>query len=229
MWRYWQDILLDHLFPRLCSGCGLPLQKGEKSLCLFCVSVLPLTDFKCATDNPMEKLFQGRLPIVSANAYMQFRKGGLAQTLMHELKYNGDQALGKALGKLFGAALMHQKHWQKPEVLTCVPLHPSKERKRGFNQSVLIGQGMAESLEIPFRPDLLKRPGITDTQTLKKRYERWENMQSGFVQGEAHTFNHIGLVDDVVTTGATMEACGLVLQANSPAKVSVFALCISIR
>lgn len=229
MWRYWHEVFLDLLFPRLCSGCGLPLQRQEKCLCLFCLSSLPLTRFKSSTDNPMEKLFQGRLPIVSANAYMQFRKGGLAQTLMHELKYNGDKDLGIELGKLFGLALRQQGNCQLPEVLTCVPLHPAKERKRGFNQSVLIGQGMAESLQIPFRHDILKRPGITDTQTLKKRYERYENMHSGFVSGESHAYSHIGVVDDVVTTGATMEACGAVLQMNGASKISLFALCISIR
>src|SRR5574343_1570929 len=229
MWQYWREVLLDNLFPRLCSGCALPLQSDEDCLCLFCLTDLPRTQFECATNNPMEKLFQGRLPIVSANAFMQFRKGGLAQTLMHELKYNGDQALGRVLGRLFGLSLQQQANWRKPDVITCVPLHPLKERKRGFNQSVLIGQGMADALQISFVLKLLVRPGVTDTQTLKKRYERWENMQAGFVQGEAHAFDHIGIVDDVVTTGATMEACASVLQASGNTKISLFALCISIR
>jgi ComF family protein len=179
----------------------------------------------------MERLFYGRVPLSSANAFLQFRKAGLAQHLMHQLKYKGDESIGEELGRLFGVFLLSQKDWQKPEALTCVPLHKSKEMKRGYNQSAAIGRGMSDALGIPFLPNMLFRPEQVSSQTLKKRYERWENMRSGFV-AEPRFFKgleHIGVVDDVVTTGATLEACAHVLQLAGCPQISLFTLCISIK
>jgi ComF family protein len=179
----------------------------------------------------MERLFYGRVPLSSASAFLQFKKAGLTQHLMHQLKYKGDETIGEELGRLFGVFLLSQSGWQKPEALACVPLHKSKELKRGYNQSAAIGRGLALALGIPFFPKMIIKPEQVSSQTLKKRYERWENMRSGFIVETSicNGFNHIGIVDDVVTTGATLEACAHVLRLSGCSQISLFTLCISIK
>ncbi|MFM6982888.1 MAG: ComF family protein, partial [Chitinophagaceae bacterium] len=219
---FWHDlsrIILDTLFPRLCSGCSEPLQRKEFCLCLSCYVRLPRTGFVCGTNNPAERLFQGRIVLESATAFLFFRKAGLSQRLMHGLKYKGDEALGMELGRHFGRYLKNTKGIALPEALTCVPLHRDKMKKRGFNQSAAIGRGMSEVLEIPLLEDLLTRPEHSETQTRKKRYERWENMQSGFVAAYTGELKHVGIVDDVITTGATLEACASVLKSQGNLKI----------
>ncbi len=229
IWHDLSSLILDTLFPRLCSGCSEPLQRKEFCLCLSCFVKLPRTGFVCGTDNPVERLFQGRIQLESATSFLLFRKAGLSQRLMHRLKYKGDEALGLELGRHFGRYLKNMVGCDLPEALTCVPLHKEKKQKRGFNQSAAIAKGMSEILEIPLLEDLLTRPEHSETQTRKKRYERWENMQSGFVAGDIGELKHVGLVDDVITTGATLEACASVLKRQVDLKISVFALCISIK
>lgn len=228
-WQYWRGVLLDVLFPRLCAGCSEPLQRNEYRLCLSCFVKLPLSDFNKGAANPVERLFHGRVLLESASAFMVFKKAGLAQHLMHQLKYKGDEELGVELGRYFGNSIKRQSHSALPDALTCVPLHAEKQKQRGFNQSAAIAKGMSEILGIPFREDLLKRSTLTSTQTRKKRYERWENMQTGFEAGNCSEFKHIGIVDDVITTGATLEACVSVLNSGGILQISVFALCISIK
>lgn len=228
-WQYWHSVLLDVLFPRLCAGCSEPLQRGEYRLCLSCFVKLPICDFSQGATNPVERLFHGRVLLESAAAFMVFKKAGLAQHLMHQLKYKGDEALGTELGRHFGNSIKRRSEVTLPDVLTCVPLHAEKQKQRGFNQSAAIARGMSEILGIPFREDLLKRSTLTSTQTRKKRYERWQNMQYGFEAGNCIGFKHIGIVDDVITTGATLEACVSVLNSQGNIQISVFALCISIK
>lgn len=228
-WQNWRSVLLDALFPRLCAGCSEPLQRNEYRLCLSCFVKLPLANFISGKANPVERLFHGRVLLESANAFMVFKKAGLAQHLMHQLKYKGDEEVGIELGRHFGNFIKRQSEASLPDALTCVPLHPEKQKQRGFNQSAAIASGMSEVLEIPFRENILTRSKITSTQTRKKRYERWENMQTGFEAGDYSCFDHIGIVDDVITTGATLEACATVLQSHGNLKISVFALCISIK
>lgn len=209
----------------------MPLRRKEKVICLFCLLKLPKTGFKYQTENPIEQLFRGRVSIEGANSFMYFTKSGLAQRLMHDIKYGGNQALGIQLGKFFGEALLEDPGFIKPDVLIAVPLHPTKLKKRGYNQSELIALGLSERLGIAYRTDILVRARHTDTQTRKKRYERWENMKDGFmVTGDASLRGkRLAIVDDVVTTGATLEACSEILIEELSVAVDLLTLCVAIR
>lgn len=223
--------VLDLLFPRICPGCGMPLRKKEKIICLFCLLKLPRTSFIGHSDNAMEKLFRGRIQIGEANAFLYFTKSGLSQRLMHALKYGGNRALGIYLGKLFAGELLKSETFEKPDVLIAVPLHKEKWLKRGYNQSEQIAIGMSEKLGVTYRNDVLVRARNTETQTRKKRFERWENIQDVFAveQGLLKPGTKVGLIDDVVTTGATLEACAMVLKEKIGAEVSLYTLCMAIR
>lgn len=187
--------------------------------------------FSGRTDNAMEKLFRGRVQILEANSFLYFTKSGLSQRLMHALKYDGNKALGIYLGKLFADELLKSATFEKPGVLIPVPLHKDKLRKRGYNQSEQIAIGMSDKLGVPYRNDVLIRRKFTDTQTRKKRFERWENIQEVFevVPGTLNPGVKVGLIDDVVTTGATLEVCAMVLREKIGAEISLYTLCAAIR
>ncbi len=150
---------------------------------------------------------------------------------MHDLKYNGNRELGYHLGELFARELVDDPGFRKPELVTTVPLHPHKLIKRGFNQSDEIARGFTKSLGIPFVPGVLTRTKNTGTQTKKKRFERWENTESSFELKDQQIIEgkHIGIIDDVITTGATLESCGQKLMQSQGAKISIFSLCISVH
>jgi len=192
---------------------------------------LPRTNFETNADNPVGHLFRGRLDIYQANAFMYFRKKGLAQQLMHELKYNGNREMGIFLGELFGRQIKGTMQPLKPDLMTTVPLHKQKLSKRGFNQSDEIAKGFAREIDVPFVPGILERTRYTDTQTKKKRYERWENTEGSFVVGNQQSIEgkHIGIMDDVITTGATLESCGQQLLQVSGVRLSIFSLCMAIH
>jgi ComF family protein len=218
-------------YPKICPGCAMPMQRSERHICLYCSLSLPKTGFVSGTDNPVEKIFKGRLQVFQANSFLYFRKKGMAQKLMHELKYNGNKDLGAHLGGLFGSELIADPGFQKPDIITTVPLHPLKMLKRGFNQSDEIAKGFSANTGIPLVKDLLKRSKYTGTQTHKKRFERWENTEDSFVVNDSQMIEgkHIGLIDDVITTGATLEACASKLQQGGSTKISIFSLCITIH
>jgi ComF family protein len=228
--RYFQD-LVSFFYPGICPGCELPLQGGEPCLCLFCELKLPVTGFVGSSENPVEKIFRGRLEIEQGNAFMYFRKKGLAQKLMHDLKYNGNRDLGNYLGKLFARKIMNGPAPCMPDLLTTVPIHSQKMLKRGFNQSDEIARGFASVSGIPFEPGILIKTQDTGTQTRKKRYERWENTGASFrMHGKLPLEGrHVGIMDDVITTGATLESCGQKLKEVTGVRISIFSLCISIN
>ena len=229
--KWWVWDVLDLLYPRICPGCGMPLRRKERIICLFCLLKLPRTLFKCRSDNVFEKMLKGRVRIFEASAFLYFAKSGLAQRLMHALKYGGDKALGIQLGRFFAEELIKDEQFIKPDLLVSVPLHPDKLSKRGYNQSEMIALGLSEKLGVPYRNDVLVRVRHTETQTRKKRFERWENMKDGFGVEASAGLNkvHIAIVDDVVTTGATLEVCAETLHAHLECEVSLFTLCIAIR
>jgi len=203
------DDLISLFYPRLCAGCNTALVKGEEVLCLHCLADLPRTNYHLLPENPVFQIFIGRVNIELATSFCRFDKGGRLQHLLHQLKYKGNCEVGLKMGILFGFDLIQNSLYQNIDAIIPVPLHPKKEKKRGYNQSTEICKGLAESMKRPVISGNLVREIHTLSQTRKGRFERWENVSGIFnVKNEASlTGKHLLLVDDVVTTGATLEAC----------------------
>ena len=225
-----RESLLQIVFPHVCSGCGSDLLSIESNLCLRCIDALPETDFEKHANNPVEKMFWGRLPLESASATYYFTKESLVQHLMHRFKYKNNKELGLQLGRMMGYHLLHSGRF-KIDAIIPLPLFPGKEKRRGYNQSVLLCEGIAESLKVPVLTDVINRPEHTETQTKKGRIERWRNMEGKFflTNPEKIAGKHLLLVDDVVTTGATLEACGAELLKAGKIKLSIATLCFASR
>lgn len=200
----------DLIYPRACEACSNPLLTHESVLCLPCEESLPEVPFEAGTDNPVYQTFSGRLPLVFAHTFLHFSRGSLTQVLMHRFKYKSHPHIGAYLGKKFAFRLMKHPEISTVDALLPVPLHPTKEKKRGFNQSAIICRGMASVLHLPVEKNLMERLIPSDSQTLKNRRERWHNVSEIFKvkQPEHIKGKHILLVDDTLTTGATLEACG---------------------
>lgn len=204
------DSLTHLFFPHICAGCGTDVINQHQLLCLACTNRLPLTGYYDHVDNPVEKTFWGRLPVNHAASYLYFNKDSIVQQLMHQFKYKGREEIGLYFGRKMGAALLGSARVGRADFLVPLPLHPARQRKRGYNQAEVLCRGMSETLGIPVLPEAVTRNTETTTQTHKNRASRWDNMSGKFfVQKPGMLENkHIILVDDVVTTGATLEACG---------------------
>ena len=223
--RYLSDFLAL-FYPNYCLGCGNSLVRGEEYLCLQCLVRLPKTNFHLEKSNPVEMLFAGRVPVFRATTFYSFRKESLVQRLIHQLKYKGKQGIGSYLGFLFGRNLMESDDFQSVDIILPIPLHPHKKRKRGYNQSEAICDGIAKGMEKERDYSLLVRTIDTKTQTKKNRYNRWENVSQIFnvLHPEKLEGKHILLVDDVVTTGATLESAAQILLDIPDTKVSIACL-----
>ena len=199
---------INIVYPRCCAACGEVLYCNEKILCLKCYIDLPRTGFHTIPDNEVARIFWGRAPFKNATSFMYFSRDSKYRQILHELKYRGRQQVGVEMGRLFGIELKNTP-FGEVDMIHPVPLHTSKLRKRGYNQSELIARGMSESLNISVRSGLIVRETSTHTQTKKSRYERWENVRDTFriPDPEPLINKHVLLVDDVITTGATVEAC----------------------
>jgi len=224
--KQWYTDLLGLLFPNLCNACGLTLYHSEHLICTKCLYDLPFTDYHQHAENRVAKQLWGRLPLNAAMAMLYFRKGAKVQNLIHNLKYNGRTDIGVLLGNMLGERLKTSALYQDVNFIIPVPLHHKKYKHRGYNQCTFIAEGMAEKMEIAFSENNLVRNTATESQTKKSRYTRYENMQDVFkINVPAHVAGkHILLVDDVITTGATLEACATALLNNGAAKVSIAAL-----
>jgi ComF family protein len=208
-----KEILLDFLylfFPNYCRGCEESLVKGEKIICTRCMLDLPKSNYHREKENPFFQKFSGRLPVKFVMTLFKFVKSGKVQHLLHALKYKNQPEIGVQLGRVYGADLMTENYKDQFDFIIPVPLHPSKRRKRGYNQSEEFGKGLSEILEIPCTEKFLKRTKVTTTQTKKSKLNRWENVSEVFEVQEHEELKgkRVLLVDDVVTTGATLEACG---------------------
>jgi ComF family protein len=210
-------------YPDVCAACGNKLFKHEKEICSRCYISLPKSDFHKDIGNPVAKLFHGRADIVMAASYYLFTKSGNVQRILHQLKYKGNKDVGVTLGKWYGDELKKSPGFSDAQMILPVPLHRKKLSRRGYNQSTCFADGLAESMNIEMREDLLIRKSETTTQTRKSRFDRWLNVADKFeLQGEEELRNkHVILVDDVVTTGATLEACVQELKKAEGIKVSI--------
>jgi ComF family protein len=226
---YFYDLLDDFislLFPRLCYACGNHLLRNEDLICTECYVVIPRTNYHLTENNPVEQLFWGRCLIEKAAVFSYFNKGSRIRNLIHCLKYKGIKEIGFELGKIYGLSLTASGFTKDIDIIIPVPLHPSKERIRGFNQSEIISQGIAGVSALPVDINTLKRITVSATQTKRSRFERWTNVEGIFMVTDTLAIRgkHVLLVDDVITTGATIESCANELLKTEGVRVSVVAL-----
>lgn len=226
----WNDFL--HLFfPDLCRLCHAPLIEGEAHICLHCLFGLPFTHYEQKAENPAALLFAGKIQVMRAAALLRYEKKGNVQQLIHYLKYKGNKELGYYLGRLAAWKIRQTPWYDTVDLLIPVPLHPRKKKQRGYNQAEWIAKGMASVLHIPVDTKSLQRCTQTGTQTRKSVYERWINVQEVFrlASPENLAGKHILLIDDVITTGATIGACAQAVFQAREVRVSIFSLAIAER
>ncbi len=225
-----KEAVLHLLFPHVCSGCGSNLLSTGSSLCMRCMESLPETQFEWHPDNPVEKIFWGRLPLIAATAQFYFTKESLIQNLMHQFKYKSNRELGFQLGCIMGEQLKKSGRFTV-DALVPMPLFPAREKKRGYNQATVLCEGIASVTALPIFPEVVRRPRHTESQTKKGRIERWKNIEGKFVLQDptALQHRHVLLVDDVITTGATLESCGSELLKAGNLKLSIATLCYASR
>lgn len=214
MW--WKDLRL-FFFPVLCLVCGKRLSAcGGEVLCLECEYKLPKTGYTFCYNNPVNQAFWGRIPVEMGTSLFHFEKGSAYQSLFHELKYRGNTKAGLYLGKLLGQDLLHSS-FSACDILVPVPLHKKRQQKRGYNQSEIIASGASEITGIPVVNNLLRRSTHHPSQTSLGRYDRFLNVKGNFtISPDAPDVNgkRVLLIDDVLTTGATLEACCMELLRN---------------
>ena len=223
--------LLSLFFPRLCLACGKTLFDHEEFVCNPCWVGLARTHFHLDAENPVCLTFWGRVWLVEAAACFYYMKGNRVQKLIHQVKYKGEEELGVYLGEQYGHQLKVTGFLEDADVLLTVPLQPKKLKKRGYNQSDAIAVGLARALGKQVVTNQLYRTKFTETQTRKTRFKRWENVEHlfGVHRPEELRGKHVIVVDDVITTGSTIEACVEALQNIPEIKVSVLALAYSSR
>lgn len=210
-------------YPKLCKSCNSPLNTGEKIICTECRHKLPQTNFHLSADNQIEKIFYGRTKIEFASSFLFFNKNGLTQNLIHNLKYKGHQDIGVELGNWFGKVLNDNSKLQDVDYVVAVPLHRRKEKKRGYNQVDTFGRAFAEELGAEYSKNNLVRISQSETQTKKSRFARWKNVEEIFNLNQPELFEgkHIVLIDDVITTGATLEACCHEVEKSKGVRISI--------
>ncbi len=204
-----------HLFyPRLCEGCYKPLVRNEDILCMHCLAQLPKTGNCLHHDNETTMRFAGRIDFSHAASFAYFSAHGMLQQLLHGLKYKGKKQVGSFLGTQFAFDLQQADWITTVDLIVPVPLHPKRQAKRGYNQSTIIAEAMGGILQIPYDDKLLLRKKNTESQTKKTREERALNMKEAFICGKPVSATHVLLLDDVLTTGATLEACANTIRAK---------------
>ncbi|MEZ5056543.1 MAG: phosphoribosyltransferase family protein [Saprospiraceae bacterium] len=222
---------LHLFFPNVCIACHENHPLENQYLCVGCNFRLPRTDFHFHKENPFTERFWGRFPLVYGASMLYFKKRGLTRILISNLKYKGQKEIGNRLGETYGRTLKASPYFNDMDAIIPVPLHFKKEQKRGYNQSAAFGDGLSVGLEIPQWLDVLKRKRHSETQTRKGTIERLQNVETIFeiIKPEKIEGKHLLLVDDVLTTGATLESCALELLKVEGVKISIVTIAIAVK
>tara|TARA_B110000003_G_scaffold276423_1_gene322790 strand:- start:4993 stop:5679 length:687 start_codon:yes stop_codon:yes gene_type:complete len=221
--------LLDLLFPKICNGCEGVLTSHEKIICTSCRHKATVTGFHITKADTLKKIFYGRVDIQEATALLKFQKKGITQTLLHNLKYKKQEDISAFLGHWLGAELSEIPAYKNIDVVVGVPLHKNKQKARGYNQVTGFGKAIAQALDIVYLEDVLIKVSKTEAQVFKTRGKRIQDNQEFTLINSAKIKNkHILLVDDIVTTGATLESCAVLLQQVDNVKISIAAMAISL-
>lgn len=219
------------IYPRHCEACGNTLFSHENLLCNYCRVNLPRSEFHLHPVNELRRLFDGRVPLQEASAYYLYEKSGRVQQLVHAIKYQQQQQLAEWIGGCYAEELFDSGAFTSVDVIVPIPLHKNKLKLRGYNQSLCFAKGLGTVWQKSILPEALERSRATATQTRKKKYQRWENVEGIFTlpspSNLAH--KHVLLVDDVITTGATIEAAWMALQQVEGIRLSVLSLAFAAR
>jgi ComF family protein len=224
----WLSDLGGLFFPRRCASCDRALLRLEEVICSYCMRDLPLARAHDDPGNKVEQLFQGKVQLHAATSLFLFNRAGVVQRILHRLKYKGDIDLGIELGKMMARDIEKSERFKGIDLLMPVPLHPKRERMRGYNQSAILADGMGQVMHLKVCGNL-KRVQRTASQTRKGRLARWKNVEKAFQLEKPETLEgkHVLLIDDVITTGATVESCIKLLQQVPGIKVSLYACAIA--
>lgn len=221
--------IINLFFPKCCSGCDAILLANENVICSICRHHIPLTNHHLLTENEAFKKFYGRIPVEYASAFLYFHKKGIVQKLIHNLKYKGHEEIGNVLGHWYADELKEIILSLNPDILIPVPLHPKKQKERGYNQVSTFSKSLSENLEINYNDGILFRKVYSKTQSKKNLLGRTEGIESIFDVhfNEEHHNKHFVIIDDVITTGATLEACGRALLKIPGAKISIICMAMA--
>nr|WP_238160878.1 ComF family protein [Flavobacterium cupreum] len=223
------NYILDLFFPKVCAGCHAVLMTYESVLCSTCRHEMPLTQYHLDPKNEAVKKFYGKIDIEHASAFLYFNKKGIVQELIHNLKYKGREEIGTLLGHWYAEDLKNLQLESPFDVIIPVPLHKRKFRERGYNQVSTFGKALAENLNIPYNDAVLYRKIYSKTQSKKNLLGRSENIENIFdvISSEENHNKHFLIVDDVLTTGATLEACSRALLKIPGAKISIVCMAMA--
>lgn len=225
-WNEWLNQLMYLFYPNVCAICGNELLQGEEGACLQCLYKLPKTYNFNIPDNDFEKLMAGRIPFERIASYCVYTKGGMLPPLMYQLKYRQGKNIGLLLAKMFAKDMLASDFLRSVDMIVPVPLHPKKEKARGYNQAEIIAEGFSLVTGLPVVPQNLIRVVYNPTQTRRSKTQRWENVKGIFSVTDPDLFahKHLLLVDDIITTGSTLEACGIAMMACNDVKISIATL-----
>lgn len=222
----WLHSFITLFLPRCCIVCEQPLSHAEEYVCIACNIDLPRTNFHLHKDNPIEKLFWGKIPIERATAFYLYQKGSGYRRIIHFLKYKGYKQVGEVMGRYMAAEISDSSFFEGIDQIVPVPLHHKRLKKRGYNQSEWLARGLSRNTDIPVNTQAVIRSKNTHTQTDKSLFGRWENMKDAFHVQHPEQFEgkHILLVDDVLTTGSTLLACASAFSGIEGIRISIAVL-----
>jgi len=222
--------LFNLFYPEACLTCSNPLLENEVSICTICRNDFPKTHFINYKDNQAEKIFYGRVNITNAAAYYWYGKRDIVQELIFQLKYKNHQEIGELLGNWIAFDIKKSVRFQNIAVIVPVPAHPKKLKKRGYNQLTIFGETLAQELQCEYQENILEKIKNTPTQTKAGRAKRWENVKNAYALTQENNSHlegkHLLLIDDVLTTGATLEICASKLLQIKNVKVSILTIAI---